>query len=57
MRQLELNYDFFIELDNKQFNLNLSWLQRKHMQRRIASVMKNARAFTLEDYQNEFRKR
>ena len=47
---MNLNYDFFYEWTNKHLNLNLAGYKEKQLQRRIASVMKNAGALTLEDY-------
>ncbi|SEK21145.1 chemotaxis protein methyltransferase CheR [Carnobacterium iners] len=53
---MSLNYEFFYEWTNKNLNLNLAGYKEKQLQRRIASVMKNAGAFTLEDYSKRIEK-
>lgn len=47
---MNLNYEFFYDWTNKHLNLNLDGYKEKQLQRRIASVMKNAGALTLEEY-------
>jgi chemotaxis protein methyltransferase CheR len=53
---MSLNYDFFYEWTNKNLNLNLAGYKEKQLQRRIASVMKNAGASTLEEYSKKIAK-
>ena len=53
---MKLNYDFFYEWTNKNLNLNLVGYKEKQLQRRIASVMKNAGALSLEDYSRKIAK-
>ena len=53
---MELNYDFFYDWTKKNLNINLNGYKEKQLQRRIASVMKNSGAATLEEYSRKIQK-
>lgn len=53
---MKLNYDYFYDWTKANLNINLDGYKEKQLQRRIASVMKNAGAVTLEDYSRKIQK-
>lgn len=53
---MELNFEFFYEWTKKNLHLNLDGYKEKQLQRRIATVMKNNGAATLEDYAVQIKK-
>ncbi|SFH51724.1 CheR family methyltransferase [Pisciglobus halotolerans] len=53
---MELNYDFFYKWAKQYLKLNLDSYKEKQLQRRIATVMKNTGAATLEEYALEIQR-
>ncbi|WP_313468951.1 protein-glutamate O-methyltransferase CheR [Carnobacterium sp.] len=53
---MKLNYEFFYDWTKANLNIHLNGYKEKQLQRRIASVMKNAGAVTLEEYTGKIQK-